>query len=462
MILFSSCSSSRYYQSTPSDYSQNYDQQQTITYQQFYNDLSPYGDWMNYGNYGYVWVPNQPGFRPYYSNGNWVYTDYGWTWVSNYNWGWAPFHYGRWLNDSQYGWMWVPGYEWAPAWVSWRGGGNYYGWAPLAPGMSVDVSAGSIPYNHWTFVPGNQINSTNINRYYVDQSRNITIIKNTTIINNTTVINNRNITNGARPSYNQGPAVTDVERTTGTRINRYNVVTSDKPRAAQVNNNSVRLFRPVVSQAPSNSANIRPERVTAPRQSNPSNSAITRPEREIAPNQASPANSAPVREFPKNQTPQIIRNDPPVNNNIPSVSPERNNNPARVLPRNNENAPAINRPAIPNQDSRNTTPENSRLQEAPTRATTTERVFPANRQSQPVIENPAPRQQRTRNMTENNTNIQKPTGAQTPVRALSNNKSVQRVKANPYKKNEKKINQKPEKPQELQTPSREVERNPGT
>ena len=132
IIAISSCSSTRYYQSNPNGYSQNYDQQQTITYQQFYNDLSPYGDWINYGNYGYVWVPFQANFRPYYTNGYWVYTNYGWTWVSNYNWGWAPFHYGRWINDIRFGWMWVPGYEWAPAWVSWRGGGDYYGWAPLS------------------------------------------------------------------------------------------------------------------------------------------------------------------------------------------------------------------------------------------------------------------------------------------------------------------------------------------
>lgn len=31
------------------------------------------------------------------------------------------------------GWVWVPGVEWAPAWVSWRVGGGYIGWAPLPP-----------------------------------------------------------------------------------------------------------------------------------------------------------------------------------------------------------------------------------------------------------------------------------------------------------------------------------------
>ena len=100
LITFSSCSSSRYYaQDNSQDYSQ---QQDDITYQQFYDDLSPYGNWVNYGSYGYAWVPGVSNFRPYYTNGYWVYSDYGWTWASNYNWGWAPFHYGRWVNDMSY------------------------------------------------------------------------------------------------------------------------------------------------------------------------------------------------------------------------------------------------------------------------------------------------------------------------------------------------------------------------
>ena len=92
-----------------------------ITYQTFYDDLSPYGQWIDYPEYGYVWMPNVGSmFKPYATNGQWVYTDEGWTWSSGYNWGWATFHYGRWFFDPNYGWMWIPGYQWAPAWVSWR------------------------------------------------------------------------------------------------------------------------------------------------------------------------------------------------------------------------------------------------------------------------------------------------------------------------------------------------------
>nr|WP_151983226.1 DUF6600 domain-containing protein [Rhizobium sp. EC-SD404] len=72
-------------------------------------------------------------WRPY-TQGHWAYTnDYGWYWVSDEPFGWATYHYGRWGYSRSYGWYWVPGNVWAPAWVTWRTGGDYVGWAPLAP-----------------------------------------------------------------------------------------------------------------------------------------------------------------------------------------------------------------------------------------------------------------------------------------------------------------------------------------
>src|ERR1035437_7764539 len=85
-------------------------QQENVNFQVFYDELSPYGQWIDYPDYGYVWLPNvDSDFRPYDTNGYWVYSDYGWTWVSNYSWGWAPFHYGNWFYDGSYGWLWEPG-----------------------------------------------------------------------------------------------------------------------------------------------------------------------------------------------------------------------------------------------------------------------------------------------------------------------------------------------------------------
>ncbi|HXX42983.1 MAG TPA: DUF6600 domain-containing protein [Chthoniobacterales bacterium] len=101
----------------------------------FYNNLSG-GNWLEVDDYGYCWQPdvavNDPDWRPY-SDGYWAYTDVGWTWMSYEDFGWATYHYGRWARLADYGWVWVPGLEWGPAWVSWRIGGDYVGWAPLPP-----------------------------------------------------------------------------------------------------------------------------------------------------------------------------------------------------------------------------------------------------------------------------------------------------------------------------------------
>ncbi|MEI8280226.1 MAG: DUF6600 domain-containing protein, partial [Bacteroidota bacterium] len=123
----------------------------------FYDELAPYGQWISDPQYGYVWSPYvDPGFRPYYSEGYWAMTEYGNTWVSNYPWGWAAFHYGRWTYDNYYGWLWIPDSVWAPSWVCWRHGSGYYGWAPLGPGLNIEISFGpryNCPDDWWIFIP---------------------------------------------------------------------------------------------------------------------------------------------------------------------------------------------------------------------------------------------------------------------------------------------------------------------
>ncbi|WP_156345043.1 DUF6600 domain-containing protein [Verrucomicrobium spinosum] len=97
--------------------------QETVSFELFYESLDPYGEWIGVDDYGYCWRPyaavDDPMWRPY-SDGSWAHTDGGWTWVSNEDFGWATYHYGRWARVIGVGWVWVPGYEWAPAWVSWR------------------------------------------------------------------------------------------------------------------------------------------------------------------------------------------------------------------------------------------------------------------------------------------------------------------------------------------------------
>ena len=102
--------------------------------------LEDHGKWVDDGTYGTVWVPaaSEVGtdFQPYVSAGHWTYSDDAdYTWVSDYSWGWAPFHYGRWVTLPGYGWSWIPGRRYAGAWVNWRYGAgyDYVGWAPMGP-----------------------------------------------------------------------------------------------------------------------------------------------------------------------------------------------------------------------------------------------------------------------------------------------------------------------------------------
>lgn len=121
---------------------------------EFYSSLAAYGTWTYHNRYGQVFVPavrvTGPNFRPY-SRGNWEYTEWGWTFVSHQPFGWATAHYGRWFYDSRLGWAWVPGTQWSPAWVTWRTGGGYVGWAPMPPGATY-TSSYNVYSTGWVFV----------------------------------------------------------------------------------------------------------------------------------------------------------------------------------------------------------------------------------------------------------------------------------------------------------------------
>lgn len=219
-----------------------------VSYQSFYDALSPYGQWIDNPQYGYVWMPSVgPDFKPYSTNGNWVYTDGGWTWASNYPWGWATFHYGRWFFEEGYGWMWVPGNEWAPAWVSWRQSPEYYGWAPLGPNVSISVSANggyNPPSHYWCFVPQQYVTSPRVNNYYLNEQQNVTIINNTTIVNNRNSDTRVNVNN-----YAGGPDPATVSRVTGTTLRPVALRESNTP-GENMTGGGLTIYRPRVNAAP--------------------------------------------------------------------------------------------------------------------------------------------------------------------------------------------------------------------
>jgi len=228
-------------------------QDEDISMQSFYDELSPYGTWIQDPQYGYVWRPDveQGEFRPYYTNGRWAMTEYGNTWVSDYDWGWAPFHYGRWVYNRYNQWVWLPDTVWGPAWVSWRSGGGYYGWAPMGPGMNINVNI-NIPSLWWVFVPQRNIYYNGFPRYY--SRRNTVIINNTTIINNTYVRNNR--------YYSSGPRANDIRRYTGRDVTVYNVNRTTRPSRTNLDGNRIDMYTPSRSGRTGNNNGV-----AAPRES---------------------------------------------------------------------------------------------------------------------------------------------------------------------------------------------------
>jgi hypothetical protein len=131
--------------------------------EQFESALAPYGDWVSVNELR-AFRPSASivgaDFVPYASNGRWVSTEAGWSFASSLPFAWAAFHYGRWWFDPRYGWVWLPDTHWGPAWVDWRFGGGYAGWAPLPP-----VAFARFHHPRWFFVQAPYFGSGELFRY---------------------------------------------------------------------------------------------------------------------------------------------------------------------------------------------------------------------------------------------------------------------------------------------------------
>ena len=178
------------------------EQPAVVTVDYFYDTLASYGTWISVEGYGRCWRPTvmvvNAGWQPYCDHGHWVWTDDGWYWISDYSWGWAPFHYGRWFHHARFGWCWAPDTVWGPSWVTWRYSGDYCGWAPLPPfaayvsgigftyrgaavGVDFDFGLGA---NFFTFVPTKNFCDPHPRRYRVESQDAAQIYSRTTVINN--------------------------------------------------------------------------------------------------------------------------------------------------------------------------------------------------------------------------------------------------------------------------------------
>ena len=352
-------------------------QQTYVSFQVFYDQLSPYGEWVEYPNYGYVWIPDAgPDFVPYSTQGHWIFTDYGWTWLSNYPWGWAPFHYGRWDYDQYYGWFWIPDNEWGPAWVSWRRAEGYYGWAPLEPGISLSVSFGrgyDSRNDHWIFVRDRDIDRQDINRYYVDRTDHDMIIRRSSVINNTYVDQRRNTT------YVIGPARGDIQKVTGRRVDPVVIQENSKP-GQDLNNGRLTIYRPEVTKnndrehkaAPSRITNLKDVRQPSERNVTNGQRNVNQPmnanppanvRREVKQNDVKPQNTNP----PENVRREVKQNDVKPQNANPPENVRREVQPNNVKQQ-NANPPAnVRREVQPNNVKQQNTnpPENVRREVQP-------------------------------------------------------------------------------------------------
>jgi len=221
----------------------------------FYEGLATDGRWLSHDKLGWVWKPyNVSGdWRPY-TVGRWIYSDYGWTWVSDEDWGWATYHYGRWFFDANFGWVWIPGTVWGPAWVSWRYGGGYIGWAPLPPEAVWDPGANSsiswgdidefIPPHWYCFVDERYLTDIHIQERIIQPVRNDTLVSTTKNITAYEISDNRIL--------NRSLDVALVERKSVTNIKRYQITdakSAEALRSNRVSGNQIMFYRPTITRA---------------------------------------------------------------------------------------------------------------------------------------------------------------------------------------------------------------------
>jgi len=195
----------------------------------------------------------------------------------------------------------------------------------LMPGMhfGVSISVNLFPSSYWTFMPGRYMGYNNIGNYYVNRSRNVTIIKNTTIINNYGTESNRR--------YSMGPNANDVQRYTGRSVQPLRVSNASDSRSAGVSNDEMRVYRPV----------SRPDRTTT---GSDNNNRTTAPQTRRQPGQSGTNTTAPQTRRQQPEQPATNTTDPQTRRQQPEQPATRQAGPqatrqARVQP------PVVNKAA---------------------------------------------------------------------------------------------------------------------
>jgi hypothetical protein len=306
-----------------------------------YDDLDDYGAWIVTPEYGPIWYPNAMpvGWQPY-TIGHWAYINpWGYTWVDDASWGYAPFHYGRWAFIGGR-WGWAPGPPtvvpvYSPALVAFVGSPG---------GVSVGVSIGggigvaawfplgiAEPYVPWYHCTPNYVRTVNVTNINVTVIKNVTVINNyNTFINNTRTVTNVNQINVTNVNYVNRTHVYAVPASTfssGGRVQQAAVHLNEQQRQQLAT-------APIVVSRPPAPA---PQRPSLPPQANVSRPAA-RPAlmtpHGVAP--ATPAANKPALRpvsLPKPQPANAIKPATrPVAPNLKPVAPETNRPATSVQP----------------------------------------------------------------------------------------------------------------------------------
>jgi hypothetical protein len=314
------------------------------------DDLDENGTWANVPNYGPVWRPTRvdADWAPYH-DGHWLWVEpWGWTWVDDAPWGFAPSHYGRWVYTGGY-WGWTPGPRvvnvrpvYAPALVAFVGGSNWgvgvsfgggagVGWFPLG------FNEPYIPPYHTSRNYFTQVNVTNIH------VTNVTVINN--YYNNRTTVNNINYVNRTQPRA--FVAVSASAMSSGQSVRRVAVVVPREQieRVSMVRNAPVAPIRNSVLGVNAGRPAVAPPARAMQRQVVTKTAPPPRPIPFAAKQEALAKN--PGRPLDRQSTQQIRATlpPPPANRGGNSNRGASNNN---VIPNNNPAAPRPGYPQNPN------------------------------------------------------------------------------------------------------------------
>lgn len=282
------------------------------------------GTWVDDQTYGRCFRPSEVAsdWEPY-CDGQWVSTDAGWYWDSDEPWAWACYHYGTWVDNPGFGWIWVPGMQWAPAWVDWRIGGGYVGWAPCAPaGVAVaPASFAFVAAGHF----GGPVHRSGLT------FNNQTIIRGAPLAASSHQM--RTVSGFARPiAMNRGPAPATIEKATGRSVTAVSIQDEVRSHPApktlkNVQRNSEPAAAPsrIVSQPASTTPDHdQPREVTPPTRSveNPASekpaTVPVSPGREVT----QPPSVAPDRGNVREPAPPQRKNvNPPAETRGPQIAP---------------------------------------------------------------------------------------------------------------------------------------------